>query len=106
MAERDVGVELYNHAQTRLAAGAWVVAARLCARSRDVLEAAEDMDGACAAAALEAHVHLRMGQLPEARECIQWIEYEAEAHGLEGRYLAALTDKGALLEMVGDLEAL
>ena len=62
------------------------------------------MDGACAAAALEAHVHLRMGQLAEARECIQWIEHEAEAHGLEPRYLAALTDKGALLEMVGDLE--
>lgn len=104
MAERDVGVELYKRAEARLAAGDLAVAARLCARCCKVFESSDDMDGACAAAALEAHVHLRMGQLAEARECIQWIEYEAEAHGLEGRYLAALTDKGALLEMVGDLD--
>lgn len=104
MAERDVGVELYQQAEARLAAGEMTLAARLCDRSRAVLLEADDLDGACAAAALEAHVHLRIGQLAEARECILWIEHEAEAHGLTERHLAALTDKGALLEMAGDFE--
>ncbi len=104
MAERDVGVELYKEAETRLAAGEVAMAARLCIRARQVLLTSEDMDGACAAAALEGHLHLRSGKLAEARECIDWVEHEAQEHELTGRYLSALTDKGALLEMVGDLD--
>ena len=103
MADRDVGVELYKPAAARGAKGEIAGAARLSSRARQVLLEADDLDGACAAALLEGHFHLRAGELQVARECIEWVEHEAEANNLNSRYLSALTDRGALLEMAGDL---
>lgn len=105
MAERDVGVELFKQAEQRAAAGDTAVAARLASRARDVLMDAQDPDSACAAASLEAHIHMRSGDLASANAAIDWALAEAEQRGLISRQLSALSDKGALLEMVGDLSA-
>ncbi len=103
MAEHDVGVGLYKQAEARLAAGEVAIATRLAGRAREVLAHAQEMDSACAAATLEGRIHLLVGNLPAAGECIDWVLEHGSEHELNGRVLSAMTDRGTLLEAVGDI---